>query len=198
MCDNVNSCNNQRRIFLIKCLTGGALTASATMLPLPAWSLSNIPKGLLPGNSVFDFRGDVKVDGHKANPYTFVSSQSSIETGSNSHIIFAVGEDAFVLRSNSKMHLKGGTDFLSEIRIISGQLLSVFGRRPDSNQLQLKTSTATIGIRGTGVYVEAEDKKTYACCCYGSIETSAISTNETETVTAPHHRSKYIYKEPEK
>ncbi|RDH81163.1 MAG: hypothetical protein DIZ80_13685 [endosymbiont of Galathealinum brachiosum] len=196
MCSN-NGCNSQRRHFLIKSLTGGALAATSTMLPLSAWSLSNIPKDLLPGKSVFDFRGDVKVDGHKVNPFTFVTSKSTIETGRNSHIIFAVGEDAFVLRSDSKMELTGDIDFLSGIRIISGKLLSVFGKRPEKKQLTLNTQTATIGIRGTGVYIEAEEEKTYACCCYGSIETSATSTDETETVVSTHHAPKYIYKEPQ-
>jgi len=195
MCEQ-NGCNHQRRNFLIKTLTGGALAGSAAILPQTAWSLSNIPKDLLPGKSVFDFRGDVKIDGHKVNAFTFVTSQSTIETGKNSHIIFAVGQDAFVLRSNSKMKLKGDIDFLSEIKILSGKLLSVFGKRPQQKQLQLRTKTATIGIRGTGVYIEADNEKTYSCCCYGSIENTANSSQETEISTATHHAPKYVYDKP--
>jgi hypothetical protein len=36
--------------------------------------------------------------------------------------------------------------------------------------LSLVTSTATIGIRGTGCYIEAEEARTYFCLCYGEAE----------------------------
>lgn len=187
----------QRRNFLIKTLTTGAIAATGPLFTTPAWSLSNIPKSLLPGKSVFDFRGEVNVDGHKVNPFTFITSQSTITTGNNSHIIFAVGKDAFVLRSNSKITLKGDIDFLSEIKILSGKLLSVFAKRPPKEQLKLSTSTATIGIRGTGVYIEADTEKTYSCCCYGSIENTANSAGKTEVTRAIHHAPKYIYEKPQ-
>ena len=34
-------------------------------------------------------------------------------------------------------------------------------------QFQVTTTTATIGIRGTGFYVESDPEQTYFCTCYG-------------------------------
>ena len=46
---------------------------------------------------------------------------------------------------------------------------------PKGRQLRLTTQTATIGIRGTGVYVEAEPSQTYFCTCYGIADVAATN-----------------------
>src|SRR3972149_10100011 len=47
---------------------------------------------------------------------------------------------------------------------------------------------ATIGIRGTGVYVEAEPARTYVCTCYGEADLEpADDPAERETVRTVHH-----------
>jgi len=52
----------------------------------------------------------------------------------------------------------------------------------------LRTATATIGIRGTAVYVEAEEARTYVCTCYGEAEiASAVDASARETVRTSHH-----------
>ena len=58
----------------------------------------------------------------------------------------------------------------------------------------MTSSTATIGIRGTGVYMEAERDLTYLCTCYGQVElASSLDPNERELITAEHHDApKYI------
>ena len=50
------------------------------------------------------------------------------------------------------------------LRVVTGAVLSVFS--PGESKT-LRTSTATIGIRGTAVYLEAEESRTYVCTCYG-------------------------------
>ena len=49
-------------------------------------------------------------------------------------------------------------------RLVTGVVLGVFAPRQRKN---LHTLTATIGIRGTAVYIEAERTRTYVCTCYG-------------------------------
>ena len=55
------------------------------------------------------------------------------------------------------------------LRLLTGSLLSVFGERGANQALSVNTSTATIGIRGTGIYMEAEPDLTYLCTCYGTV-----------------------------
>ena len=73
-----------------------------------------------------------------------------------------------------------------------GALLSVFesGRRKE-----IQTVTATIGIRGTGIYIEAEARRTYACTCYGeAVLTPVDEPQSAETVrTKQHDQPRFIY-----
>ena len=96
-----------------------------------------------------------------------------------------VGTDAFILRANSRLQLEGGDGVVVEtLRIVTGRLLSVFGRRGHT----MRTSTATIGIRGTGVYIESEPERSYICTCYGMTELAAADDpNATETIDSRHH-----------
>jgi hypothetical protein len=53
------------------------------------------------------------------------------------------------------------------MRVVTGGLLSVFGR---CARRQILTPTATIGIRGTGCYIETDAAKSYFCLCFGAVE----------------------------
>jgi hypothetical protein len=60
-------------------------------------------------------------------------------------------------------------------------------------------STATIGIRGTGCYIESEGTgakaRTYFCLCYGSVElTPTAAPQEAESYSTRHHeKPMYIH-----
>ena len=62
--------------------------------------------------------------------------------------------------------------FVSGIKLLTGKLLSVF---PSRRPVQLTTRIASIGIRGTGVYLEADPEQTYFCTCYGVADVAAIN-----------------------
>jgi hypothetical protein len=85
---------------------------------------------------------------------------------------------------------RGGRSILLSGFRIDGSVLCV----PEPAALRLSTQTATIGIRGTGVYVEAEPKQTYFCTCYGTADVAATNDAKSkETVAATHHdRPLYI------
>ncbi len=59
----------------------------------------------------------------------------------------------------------------------------------------LELPTATIGVRGTGVYAEPGARRSYYCNCYGTAEiVSSADPAETLTVQTAHHESPvYIY-----
>ena len=52
----------------------------------------------------------------------------------------------------------------------------------------LHTPTATIGIRGTGCYIEAQEQSIYFCLCYGNAEIIPTADPANATlITAQHH-----------
>jgi hypothetical protein len=73
---------------------------------------------------------------------------------------------------------------VNSLRLVTGKLLSVFGK----TKHQLNTPNATIGIRGTGIYTEADPEQTYVCTCYGVVDLYADNDkNSSETITSQHH-----------
>jgi hypothetical protein len=177
--------DDPRRELLVRALAAGLYIAggSAGILQ-PVHAMGKIPKVLEPGKSIYDMSGNVTVSGKPANENTLITGSDIVETGSGSHVVFTVGQDAFVLRSNSRLELSGSGMLVNTLRLVTGKLLSVFGK----TKHQLNTPNATIGIRGTGVYTEAEPEQTYVCTCYGVVDLYADrDRHSTETITSQHH-----------
>lgn len=193
--------NNTRRLFLNTVYRSGLAIAIARfgLISPMAQVFGDIPKELKDDDSIFELQGDVFVDAKLANMSTQIKANSLIKTGSNSFIIFRVGKDAHILRENSRMQLEGENALEAGLHLITGKLLSVFGQREAGKQHNLRTSTATIGIRGTGVYAESSPDKSYLCTCYGSTRIqSNIDPKQSEIVTTTHHDSpRFILKDPE-
>ena len=125
------------------------------------------------------------MNGTTATKETHIPAGALVETGERSKVIFRVDKDAFILRAESRLQLEGDDSVVVEtLRLVTGRLLSVFGRRRHT----MHTSTATIGIRGTGVYVESEPERSYVCTCYGVTDiASSGDPNASETIDSKHH-----------
>lgn len=193
--DNVD---DFRREFLVKTLTAGAFAVGSNGLMTSSVSaMGKIPNVIPAGKSIFDLSGNVNVNKKPATKDTFIKPGDIVSTSSNSHVVFVVGIDAFILRSNSSMLIEGST-IISTIRLFSGKVLSVFGKRSNKNRLAMRTKIATIGIRGTGVYMETDPQKTYICTCYGTTELiSNVDKNVRQTIVSQHHdEPKYILAKP--
>ena len=89
-----------------------------------------------------------------------------MKTGRNSKLVFVVGEDAIMLRSNSRLILQSENRLVSGLRLLTGAMMAVFA----PGKKTISTTTATAGIQGTGVYVEARPEETYFCTCYGAVQ----------------------------
>lgn len=77
---------------------------------------------------------------------------------------FKIGNDAFLLRPNSKIELSHDGTFTKALTLLGGGVMGVFG----GGDKVLKTKTFTAGIRGTGVYLQEYAKDAvYSCLCYG-------------------------------
>ena len=141
-------------------------------------------------------QGSVRVNGKKASKTTAIRPGDTVETAQGAHVAFVIGEDAFLLRSDSKFMLEhnasGKALVFSGLRLLSGGLLAVFG--PGARRIE--TPTATAGIRGTGVYLEASAEQTYFCTCYGVVELRDRAGVERKTVVSGYHTANMIFANP--
>ena len=78
---------------------------------------------------------------------------------------------------------------LSALRLVTGKLLSVSRDR----QMRVSTPTATVGIRGTGFYIESEPDQTYFCTCYGLTEVEATADPQSKATVAATHHDRPLY-----
>lgn len=139
-------------------------------------------------------RGEVIVNHRLASEGQLIKPGDTIVTGRASEAIYVIGQDAYLQRELSTVSF--GADALQNLmRVVSGKILSVFGKGAKT----IHTSTATIGIRGTGCYIEDEGTgaraRTYFCLCYGSVDlTPTAAPREAESYATTHHdRPMYIH-----
>jgi hypothetical protein len=177
-----------RRNWLLRTAAGGAAVALGMVQLRQALAADSVQKGIARA------RGEVRIGDLPAKQGMEIKPGDVITTGARAEIVFVVGRDAFMARSGSRIELSGAASqaVISGLRLVTGALLSVFepgrGRR-------IQTATATIGIRGTGIYVEVAKARTYACTCYGEAELVPVDEpKDAETVRTTHHdQPRYIY-----
>ena len=130
--------------------------------------------------------GEVYVNGEKATKNTVVKLGDFIKTGKNSKVKFNIGKDAFLAKDNSSFSIneKGG---LKSLNVVTGGVLAVFEK---GGNHEVKTENMTAGIRGTGVYLEKREGKSYFCTCYG--ETQLDTHKEHEKYSATHHNMVWV------
>lgn len=179
MLSSIYDIDETRRRILVAALAGGFVGLTGCM---PVVEMAS-------DRSIFKLEGDVRLNKQPASLTSAVQVGDKIETGDNSYVIFKVGSNAHLLRSNSIMTVS--TTGRQPIELASGKMLSVFA---PGRPLQLSTPTAVIGIRGTGLYLESEPDRSYVCTCYGSTEIGvAGQPGISETVTSEHHDTpKYV------
>jgi hypothetical protein len=131
--------------------------------------------------------GVVTVNGQPAKVGTPVKSGDRVATGKNSMAVVVVGGDAFLLRENTEITVKGSGDTLDTIALLSGKLLSVFSKRK-TGKMNVETRNASIGIRGTGMYIEDHPTRTYLCLCYGEAAVDAKGM-QTKVIKTEYHES---------
>jgi hypothetical protein len=176
--------DESRRRFLVYLLSAGTFAAvpgcssggrMVKAMPVPA---------MMPANkSIYQYLGKISVNRVPATLETRIDPGDVVETGPDSQLVFVVDKDAFLMRSNSRMRIPaqmaGG-----EFNLERGKVLSVFA----SQKTAIRTPSAVIAIRGTGVYVEVEPDLSYVCTCYGLTDLStADNPGISETIESRHH-----------
>lgn len=171
-----------RREWLRRALLGGA---AMPLLLRDALAANERPNGLL------QVKGEILINGRPAKLGAPLKLGDSVATAPGSSVVFVIGGDAFLMREKSELLTTAGATLAGVLRLATGKLLSVFGR----GRRNIATSTATIGIRGTGIYIEAEAERSYICTCYGEVDLQASNMPEArETVRTTHHDApRYVY-----
>ena len=178
---------------LLKQLAAAGLLGAAGISSLIREALANGNKPVSPGmNKV---TGTVTVNGKPAQQGMLIGAGDTIITGAGGEAIYVIGQDAYLQREKSTVsfaaNVAGGA--VSVMRVLTGKILSVFGK----GDKKLETSSATIGIRGTGCYIEAEENRVYFCLCYGVAEVApAADPSHIERIETKHHDHPiYIHKD---
>ncbi len=141
--------------------------------------------------NIVELTGDILVNGRRLAPDGLIQTGDRIVSGPGSTLGFTINRDAFLVRPNSELTITRGTSLfvIDGVRMITGGLLSVFGRSARTRQVVAPTVTA--GIRGTGFYVETRPDATYFCTCFGTIDLAAHS-GDRETITSERHQAKRV------
>jgi hypothetical protein len=186
--------DDPRRRLLIKALAAGSFSSVIVNHEARAQVLGRRPAPLPPGKSIYRIEGEVLVDGRTATPDTVIAANSTVQTGKNGEVAYVVGETAHLQRSESEVTLEtqeANSLVVAGLRVLTGKILSVF---PSGRPVRMTTRNASIGIRGTGTYMESDPEQTYFCTCYGTADVaSAGDPSSRETVVSLHHdRPLYI------
>lgn len=180
----------KRRETLLKLAATGALGAGGILgLVRDALAAGSLPA--TPG--MHHVKGPVAVDKTRATVGLVIKPGQTVTTGPGGEAVYILGPDSFMQRENTTVNFSDSTG-VSTMRVITGRILSVFGK----GNRQLVTSTATIGIRGTGCYIEAEAERTYFCLCYGEVELvpTADPARKESYSTQHHEHPLYISNQP--
>ena len=178
-----------RRRVLIQALSLGLF---ASGLPLEESFAQSIfgsrPSKLPPTQSIYRLQGQATVNDKEADLQTRINPGDTVKTAKGSEIIFVVNSNAMVVRANSTLIIekeeKSSSFIIAGLRLLTGALLSVSRNTP----MKVGTRNATIGIRGTGFYIEAEPEQTYFSTCYGSTTVESTADPESkENIVATHH-----------
>ncbi len=180
---------NAARRRLLQALAAAGLTVPAAIRMALA---QQMPRDNTPGTQgMRDLTGDVRVNGRRAVIDTPVMPGDRVTTGRNAMAMFVVGQDAFLVRGATRVELSGTDALISMARVLTGRLLSVFAT---GHPRRILTPSATIGIRGTGGYIEAQRGRTYFCLCYGAADIASANGSATDSYMTTHHESpRYIY-----
>ena len=136
---------------------------------------------------ILELSGDVFINKNLATPSGIIRSGDQVTTAFNGRIVFSMAQDVYLLQAGSSLELVSQDGaIISGLRLLTGGLLSVFGSR--NSQTKIYTRTATIGIRGTGVYLNSQPDKLYFCTCYGKTELD-LGHNHVEQIEAKHHNA---------
>ena len=171
----------ERRRFLRGISAGMAGGLTGWIQQVLAADAKSLPQGII------RMKGEVTVNGAPAREGTPVKAGDVVATGAGAQAVYVFEDNAFLQRAGSRVDF-GDTAIATFLRVVTGGLLSVFGK----GRRQLATPVATIGIRGTGCYIETEATRTYFCLCFGEVDLQPVNGPMLNYSTSHHEKPLWI------
>jgi uncharacterized protein with beta-barrel porin domain len=157
----------------------------AATLPLALYLPLSLAARRLPGK-IHELEGEVFINQRAADLNSSLQAGDRLSVAYGGRLVFGRGEDTYLLQEGSSLELASRDNkVISGLRLLTGGLLSVFGKREQLTTIY--TRTATIGIRGTGVYLNSQPDNLYFCTCYG--KTELHMGRHHESIEASHHQA---------
>ncbi|HEX7558545.1 MAG TPA: hypothetical protein VF386_05070 [Usitatibacter sp.] len=172
-----------RRDWMRFIAAGGAAAASTRIAQ--AFAKGDLPPG------INQLEGTANINGRAAHVGTPVNLGDRVSTGRGSQAVIVVGSDAFLVRANTVIEVKGSGGVLSDLVVATGQVLSVFAKKP----VAIKAASASIGIRGTGAYIEVNPDSVYFCLCYGEALVEGPGMAAAKLVKTTHHEQPLLLRD---
>src|SRR4051812_17033157 len=166
--------------------------AAGALLPLPSGAQSK-------WGVVHELSGKVFLNGLPLTPQSAVQGGQTVTTGANGRVWLSVAGDAYFLRPRSELRLHSANwreSLINALRLVTRAMGATF--RPGLPR-SVVAQTVTIGIRGTGVYVETSPEESYACTCFGTTEMYSAAGGammESVRVSTENHLARRIYRDP--
>ncbi len=189
-----NEADDPRRRILIQALTAGLFSGAPGADALAQSIFGSRPTKLPAGQSIYRINGQATVNDKPATLDTKINPGDTLKTAKDSEMVFVVNSNAMIVRSNATVIIekeeKNTSFIISGLRLLTGALLSVSRNTP----MRVRSQSATIGIRGTGFYIEADPEQTYFCTCYGVTDVASNGDpTSKDTISAMYHdRPVYI------
>src|SRR6476469_2240574 len=124
---NKNDGDQQRRL-LMEAVAAALFSTATGSRNVAAQVLGTRPAPRPKGKSIYRIEGQVLVDGQPATPDTQIAANSTVDTGKDSEVVYAVGETAYLQRSESQVTLEtkeANSLVVSGLRLLTGKILSV-------------------------------------------------------------------------
>jgi hypothetical protein len=152
----------------------------------------------LAGGPVRAEEDGVQIIGGAAELKKFGKGKVNAATG-ESQAAVRLGKNAFLLNAETQVDFDIDFDtepdnlFFRTASIAMGGMHGVFDPEQKTER-EIRTQHATIGIRGTAMYVEVQgdENRTYRCCCYGGIDISNMASGERLRQQASYHEAYII------
>ena len=173
---------NRRDLMRYLAAGGGAALAS---LVSQALAKGDVPPG------VNQLEGSATVNGRAARVGTPVSLGDRVATARGSQAVIVIGKDAFLMRAQTTIEVGGSEGVLKDLLVSTGKVLSVFSKKP----VAIKAANASIGIRGTGAYIEVDPGSVYFCLCYGEALVDGPGLPGARLVRTKHHEEPLLLRD---
>ena len=135
--------------------------------------------------------GSVTVNGKPASIGAPLQPGDSVSTGKASTAVLVIGKDGFLMRDSTSVTFvanKSTPGLVETVLVGTGKILAVFAKQTGKGS-NIRVPNATVGIRGTGCYIEIHEGRTYFCLCYGEAAVDGVGMAQTKVIKTTHHES---------